>query len=64
VAAATTVPGCGGPANLKVSASRGLTIAKGKSARATLTVAMVPDPANACQGAKFTVNVSAKAVKG
>jgi len=65
VAAKTTLAGCAGPANVKVkSSTKALKIAKGKSAKATLTVSMLPTAANACQGAKFTLTLSAKAVKG
>ena len=64
VAAKTTAAGCAGPANVNVKPSKPLTIAKRKSGRATLVVSMVASPANACQGARFTVNLSARAVKG
>lgn len=65
VAAKTTAAGCAGPPNLAVKASaKTLRIAKGKSAAAALTVTMAPDAADACQGARFMVQLSAKAVKG
>jgi hypothetical protein len=66
VAAKTSVAGCIGPANLTVvpgpvTPSR---ILKGKSARATLLVSMPKTASNACQGARFALTFSAKAVKG
>ncbi len=66
VAATTTVRGCAGTTmNLVVThARRTLTIAKKKSAKLPLTVRMPRTVANVCQGARFSITVTVKAVKG
>ena len=66
VAAKTTVAGCTGTTtNLVVThAKKTLTIKKKKSAKLTLFVTMPRTVANVCQGAKFSITVTVKAVKG
>jgi hypothetical protein len=66
VAATTTVRGCAGTTmNLVVThARKTLTIAKKKSAKLPLTVTMPTTVANMCQGARFSITVTVKAVKG
>jgi hypothetical protein len=66
VAAKTTIAGCAGmPPNLVVThARKPLTIAKKTSAKLTLIVTMPRTVANVCQGAKFSITVAVKAVKG
>ena len=66
VAAVTTVRGCAGTTmNLVVThARKTLTIAKKKSRKLTLTVTMPRTVANVCQGARFSITVTVKAVKG
>ena len=66
VAAKTTVAGCtGATTNLVVTyAKKALKIAKKKSGKLTLTVTMPKTVANVCQGAKFSIAVTVKAVKG
>jgi hypothetical protein len=66
VAAKTTRAGClGTTLNLVVThAKKTLTIAKKKTGKLPLTVMMPRSVANACQGAKFSIAVTVKAVKG
>ena len=66
VAAVTTVRGCAGTTmNLVVThAKKTFTIAKKKSAKLPLTVTMPRTVANVCQGARFSITVTVKAVKG
>jgi hypothetical protein len=66
VAAKTSLAGCAGSAmNLTVIPPKGaLKIAPMKSATLTLTVKMPLSVVNACQGARFTIAIAVKAVKG
>jgi hypothetical protein len=66
VAAKTSLTGCTGSAkNLTVARPKSaLTIAPVKSGKLPLTVAMPRSVVNACQGARFTISISVKAVKG
>jgi hypothetical protein len=66
VAAVTTVRGCAGTTmNLVVThVNKTLTIKKKKSAKLPLTVTMPRTVANVCQGARFSITVTVKAVKG
>jgi hypothetical protein len=66
VAAKTSLAGCAGSAtNLTVTSPRGaLKLAPLKSGKLVLTVAMPRSVVNACQGARFTISVAVKAVKG
>jgi hypothetical protein len=66
VAAKTSLTGCAGSGtNLTVTRPNGtLTIAPMKSGKLPLTVAMPRSVVNACQGARFTISIAVKAVKG
>ncbi len=66
VAAKTSLTGCTGAAkNLTVARPTGtLTIAPVKSAKLILIVRMPRSVVNACQGARFTIAITVKAVKG
>ena len=66
VAAKTTVAGCTGrTTNLVVThVKKTLTIKKKKSVKLMLVVTMPRTVANVCQGAKFSITVTVKAVKG
>jgi hypothetical protein len=66
VAAVTTVRGCAGTTmNLVVThVNKTLTIKKKRSAKLPLTVTMPRTVANVCQGARFSITVTVKAVKG
>jgi hypothetical protein len=66
VAAKTSLSGCAGSAtNLTVTRPKGvLTIAPMKSGKLPLKVTMPRSVVNACQGARFSIAVSVKAVKG
>jgi hypothetical protein len=66
VAAVTTVRGCAGTTmNLVVThVNKTLTIKKKKSAKLPLAVTMPRTVANVCQGARFSITVTVKAVKG
>jgi hypothetical protein len=66
VAAKTTIAGCTGTRlNLVVTHVRQtLKIAKKKSGKLTLKVSMPRTVANVCQGARFSISVTVRAVKG
>lgn len=66
VAAKTSLAGCAGSAkNLTVARPKGtLKLAPMKSGPLVLTVRMPRSVANACQGARFTISIAVKAVKG
>jgi hypothetical protein len=64
VVAKTSTAGCPGSFLTATAAKKALTIAKKRSARATLTVTMKATAPDSCQGAKFTLKLSARAVKG
>lgn len=64
VVAKTSSAGCAGSYLAVVAPKKALTIKKSKSTKATLAVTMKTTAPDACQGAKFTLKLSAKAVKG
>ena len=64
VVARTSAAGCPGSALTVAPPKKALTIKRAKSAKATLTVTMQPSAPDGCQGAKFTLKLSARAVKG
>jgi hypothetical protein len=66
VAAKTSLAGCTGSAtNLTVVRPKPtLKMAPMKSGKLTLIVAMPRSVVNACQGARFTISITVKAVKG
>jgi len=64
VAAKTSSAGCAGSFLTVVAPKKALTIKQKKSAKATLAVTMKTTAPDACQGARFTLKLSAKAVKG
>lgn len=63
VAAKTSAAGCAGSFLTVVAPKKALTIKSTKSAKATLAVTLKSSAPDACQGAKFTLKLSAKAVK-